>query len=294
MLIIGIDLAWGARKPDGVAVIRVRRDQAGLERIMSTDGDAALVACVAASLNLSGRADRAPALLAFDGPIICPNRTGSRPVDRLTHVRYGRYHAGCHPANRTICPRPARVAARFGRLGFDPDFVLPGPRCHRESDGRPVRRMIEVYPHPAAVRLFGLPRILKYKRGSARARRRALGRLQALIRDHLARFEPPVVPSEAVARLLGLDPCRLAGVAHKRHEDGLDAVLCALVGLHHWWHGGRQSEVLGDLRSGYIVVPAPFSLFPEWGRELGSGAQGPVMEENSRWPIESQRSAGKN
>ena len=255
MLIFGIDLAWGARKPDGIAVVRVQRGCASLEHVTSTHGDKALMALVESLLGRGPRRNGAPALLAFDGPIVCPNRSGSRPVDRLTHGLFGRFHAGCHPANRTICPRPARVATRFEALGFDPDFALPGPRRLRERDGRPLRRQIEVYPHPATIRLFALARILKYKRGPVAGRRRELARLQALIRDLLGAFEPPVALSDAVALFLQRDPRRLAGLAHKRHEDGLDAIICALVGLEHWWYGGRRSEVLGDLRNGYIVVP---------------------------------------
>jgi len=233
----------------------VRRGSASLERVTSTRGDRALVALVGSLLGRGSRRAKAPALLAFDGPIVCPNRTGSRPVDRLTHSRFGRFHAGCHPANRARCPRPSRVAGQLEALGFDREFALSGPRRLRERDGRPLRRQIEVYPHPATIRLFGLSRILKYKRGPVARRRRALARLQALIQDLLARFTPPVIPSETATRFLGQDPTRLAGRAHKRHEDGLDAILCALVGLLHWWHGGRRTEVLGDRRTGYIVVP---------------------------------------
>ncbi len=256
MLIVGIDLAWGGRKPDGIAVIRVRRGRASLEGVTATHGDDALLALVASMLGSRGERDPAPGLLAFDGPIVCPNRTGSRPVDRLTHTLFGRYHAGCHPANRTRCPRPARLAARFRRLGFDSEYALPGPRPIRERDGRPLRRQVEVYPHPAMVRLFALSRILKYKRGPVAARRRELVRLQGLVRKLLPAFEPTVRPSADVTRFFARDPRRLRGLAHKRHEDGLDAIVCALVGLLHWWHGGQHSEVLGDRRTGYIVVPS--------------------------------------
>ena len=42
----------------------------------------------------------------------------------------------------------------------------------------------------------------------------------------------------------------------KPAEDRLDALLCALVGYYHWRHDGRRSEVLGDLETGFILVPA--------------------------------------
>jgi predicted RNase H-like nuclease len=47
------------------------------------------------------------------------------------------------------------------------------------------RTAAEVYPHPAMVRMFGLPRIVKYKKGSVLERRKEFGRLQQLIRKML-------------------------------------------------------------------------------------------------------------
>ena len=41
----------------------------------------------------------APGAIAVDAPTIIPNPTGMRLPDRLTHKYFGRYHAGCYPAN---------------------------------------------------------------------------------------------------------------------------------------------------------------------------------------------------
>jgi predicted RNase H-like nuclease len=40
-----------------------------------------------------------PALIAVDAPTLIPNQTGMRLPDKLTHKYFGRYHAGCYPAN---------------------------------------------------------------------------------------------------------------------------------------------------------------------------------------------------
>jgi len=42
----------------------------------------------------------------------------------------------------------------------------------------------------------------------------------------------------------------------KDAEDQIDALICALVGLHHWRHLGERSEILGDAATGFIVAPA--------------------------------------
>lgn len=250
MRIIGIDLAWGEKKPDGIAAVEVNsRFSPVLFSTASVQGDMALLA------NVQELVGRGPSLLAIDGPIICPNRSGMRPVDRLTHVLFSRQHAGCHPANATKCPRPGRIARKLQAFGFSPAFALDRPRQQREIDGRPLRRQIEVYPHPAMLRLFRLDRIFKYKKGPAMARREELTRLQVLLFHLLPRLDPPVKLGEEAERLFRTDPRSLRGGSHKEHEDRLDAVICALVGLYHWWHGGRRSQILGDLKTGYIVLP---------------------------------------
>ena len=166
---------------------------------------------------------------------------------------FGRYDAGAHSSNLSLPsfregPRGARVAGLM-RLDVDPDFP---PQV-------PVRRAIEVYPHPATVTLFGLSRILPYKQKpgrSAEDRRTAMLALMAHITS-LATGTPPLT-------VAGCDDWDIAhrGVSTaqnhaelNRWEDAIDAVLCAYIGLHRWWHGDAESAVFGDAATGYIVVP---------------------------------------
>src|SRR5512137_2490841 len=141
--IAGIDLAWGERKPDGVCALEASSRGAWVITAGLTHGDDELLGWVARHVGTG------PAFLAVDAPLVCPNPTGARPVDALTHVHFGKFHAGCHPANATKCPRPPRVAAKLAergfRLGWEGLGQLPSPRL-----------VAEVYPHPAMVRLFGL------------------------------------------------------------------------------------------------------------------------------------------
>jgi len=266
MRILGVDLAWGDRRPDGVALIEVGRDGQGtLAAADCCRGDDSLITWVRETVG------HGPSLVALDGPIVCPNLSGGRPVDRETHRFFGRAHAGCHPANLSRCPRPARICHQLEGLGFSADYRLDEPRQRREAD-RPLRRQIEVYPHPAAVVLFGLPRILKYKRGPAAARRRELARLQCLLAGTLTRLVPPLGMGPQAQALFAVDPVGLVGAAHKAHEDALDAVLCAVVGWLHWVHGGQQSQVLGDLGTGFLVVPLVACVGSEHGGPHPGGA----------------------
>ncbi len=42
------------------------------------------------------------AIIAVDAPTLIPNATGSRLPDKLSHKHFGKYHAGCYPANLNL------------------------------------------------------------------------------------------------------------------------------------------------------------------------------------------------
>lgn len=229
--IVGIDLAWGERRPDGCCVLAVDRCQAQVRALGLSQGDDELLAFLDATVG------RGPAFLAVDAPMVCPNPTGARPVDRLTHVHFGRFKSGCHPANLTLCPRPPRLAGKLVRKGF--------------RIGTRGRRVVaEVYPHPAMVRLFGLSERIPYKRGAVEVRRREFQRLQTKLRACLREHFPALQVSRDLAGLLRMPWT-------KDVEDQTDAFFCALIGYWHWLHEGQRTETLGDLATGFILVPRP-------------------------------------
>lgn len=240
MLIVGIDLAWGDKKADGVCFIEAKRSTTCPRGFAYPRGDNELIECLRTELDGSKEA-----FITVDAPIICPNRTGSRPVDRLTHTLFHREHAGCYPANLTKCPRPPRVLRKLKTLGFDAGWEIKDA----------ARLVSEVYPHPAMIRLFKLPRIVKYKKGRVDARRREFTRLQRLIKK-LRREEFPFLQlDDETVDLLNQSWSKSA-------EDRTDALFCALIGLWHWYHRGRRSEVIGDLETGFILLPEDLRKLP--------------------------------
>ena len=237
MLLIGLDLAWGEKNSDGVCLIRYARRRAHVLGYAYPHGDVSLIAALGSHLQPDE-----PAFAAIDAPIVCPNPTGARPVDRLTHTLFHREHAACHPANLTQCPRPPRVLARLATdLGFVAGWQGSAPRL-----------AAEVYPHPAMVRLFRLPRIIKYKKGPVADRRREFRRLQGLLRDLLA-AEFPILTLDSET------PALLVAPWSKPVEDRTDALFCALIALWHVHYRGTRSEILGDLATGFILLPSSLS-----------------------------------
>ncbi|MFM2312869.1 MAG: hypothetical protein RLZZ04_2145 [Cyanobacteriota bacterium] len=190
-----------------------------------------------------------PALIAIDAPTIINNSTGMRLADKLTHKHFGRYHAGCYPANLGL-----KFASRT--TGFSQSLLarnfLHAPTIEPQQLGR---YQIEVFPHPATINLFGLARILKYKKGKLADRRQELNQLRSYITDLLPKLEP-ALSLAAVDCIPGIGS-KQTGKELKAIEDQLDSLLCAYIAAY-WWHWGiTKNIVLGDLDTGFIVIPNP-------------------------------------
>ncbi|GAA3705147.1 bifunctional ribonuclease/(p)ppGpp synthase [Microlunatus aurantiacus] len=231
MHFIGIDLAWGERQPTGLAVLD---EQARLLHVSAVRTDDEIVA------GLAAYADGA-CLAAIDAPIVVTNPAGSRPAEQQLSKDFRRFDAGTHPSN-TGKPefangtRAARVARR---LGLDVD-----PRSGRR------RRAIEVYPHPATIVLFGLPKVLRYKARPGRD----VDLLRAELLTLMTYVEGVVGTDETWAGLRS----QVEGATRKselrRVEDQVDAVLCAY--LAHFVE--RRPDLIthyGDPETGFIITP---------------------------------------
>ncbi len=187
-----------------------------------------------------------PAMIAVDAPTLIPNLTGMRLPDKLTHQYFHQYHAGCYPANlgRPFAQRTVEFGLSLEARGFTHAPVIVPKELGRFQ--------IEVFPHPAIVHLFGLTRILKYKKGTLAERRLELIKLRQYILDILPTLEPTLNLSAS-----SLPEIPTTGTALKAVEDQLDSLICGYVAAHWWYWGIERNWVLGDATTGYIVVPAP-------------------------------------
>ena len=240
---VGIDLAWGPRNRTGV--------------VAAAGGSVVDSRTVVSDDQICDWLDPymgCPVLVAIDAPLIVRNPAGtSRPCDRKISKVFGASHAGAHSANLGLAAfsdsvRAERLARRLG-LSTDP-YIQPG---------QPVRRMIEVYPHPAMVSLFGLSYTLKYKAKRGRSmvdRRQAFAALIAHL-ERLTISDPPL----SVATAPRWDELRDSLVVATSDgqldliEDELDAYMCAYIGFYYWTHGASRCRVVGDVETGYIVTP---------------------------------------
>jgi predicted RNase H-like nuclease len=242
MKLVGIDLGWNSQ-PTGLCCLEWQQEKLHL---VALDRKLSIEEILSWCDSLIAKDE--PALMAVDAPTLIPNKTGMRRPDQLTHKYFGRYHAGCYPANRN---RPfAERTVAFG-LHLEERGFLHAPTIIPQQTGR---YQIEVYPHAAMVHLFQLERILKYKKGRIAQRKAELAKLQQYTQETLPQLTPSLSIDPPLDAIIGsLD--HLTGTALKAIEDQLDSLICAYIGAHWWYWGESRNWVLGDRDHGYIIVP---------------------------------------
>ena len=231
---IGVDLGWYG-KPSGLASLEwsggnlIQRKLGRLEPLDKVLGW------------IEAEAGTGDAVVAVDAPLVIANESGIRSAERDLNRDFRRFHAGCHAANLS---RPfAQHVTLFSRLLEDRGY-LHGAAM---ESCQPGRFQIEVHPHAATVTLFGLERIVKYKRGPRAERARELRRLCRLMAGWLETGSPALrVRLPKVPRTGDIKPA----------EDVVDAVLCAYVAAHWWRWAAKRNVLYGTTSSGYIVVPS--------------------------------------
>jgi predicted RNase H-like nuclease/ppGpp synthetase/RelA/SpoT-type nucleotidyltranferase len=245
MYFVGVDLAWGERKPTGLAVLD---DSGRLVHVSAAGSDEEIRAALAPYVE-------GDTVVAIDAPLIVRNATGNRPAEAALNRDFARFDAGAHPSNTgkpefSGTPRGARISAQLG-LDLNP------------RSGR-ARRAIEVYPHPATVALFGLGRTLKYKNKPGRSLDQLRGELLVLmgLLEGLAAAEPPLLVGNGAGRPGSSPWAALVAQAERATrkselrvvEDQVDAVVCAYVALFATREPARTTTY-GDFETGYIVTP---------------------------------------
>ena len=254
MHFVGVDLAWGDRRPTGLAVLD---DEGYLLHVSAAASDDAIVAALAPYVEDD-------CLVAIDAPLIVTNAIGNRPAEAALNKDFARFDAGAHPSNTgrqefREQPRGARIAAR---LALDMN-----PRSGR------ARRAIEVYPHPATVAMFRLGRTLKYKSKPGRDLEQLRSELIVLLGllEGLASADPPLFVSghpadPRAARTWQALRSAVEKAGRKGDlrvvEDQVDAVICAYVALFAT-RQQQRTTTYGDFETGYIVTPTlPDDLKP--------------------------------
>jgi len=276
--VLGIDAAWTARQPSGVALVveqGARWRCAGLApsydaflaladgRGVDWDGPPPRGSLPDAAALLAAAARLAPgaevAVIAADLPLAHTPIVRRRAADDAVSRAFGARGCGVHsPSSERPGPLADRLREALAALGY-PLATAPGPA---------QRAVLEVYPHTALLALLGLDYRLPYKLSRARrywpeetpvARRGLL----LVAWDRVLRALQAELDGIALPLPTGRDEAQ-AAARLKRFEDALDALLCAWVGVAYL---AGQAEPYGDADAAiWCPLPAP---------RRGSGAPPP-------------------
>jgi len=251
MKFVGVDLGWQSQ-PSGLCYLNWQNSVLRLVELHRLEAIPDVLLWIDRCVG-----SEESAVIAVDAPTLIPNATGMRLPDRLAHQHFGRYHAGCYPAN---LGRPfADRTVGFG-LSLEAKKFVHAPAIQPQQPGR---FQIEVFPHPATVNLFNLERILKYKKGKITERRAELMKLRDYILTVLPTLEPALQLSTELVHSFLTDVPQTSPML-KVLEDKLDSLICAYVAAHWWYWGIERNWVLGATTpeescvTGYIIVPAPY------------------------------------
>jgi predicted RNase H-like nuclease len=264
--VLGIDAAWTETQRSGVALVEETGQgwrlkaavssytlfqglagpaEGASQRAMTPDVHGLLAAC----RHLIGRE---PDLVAVDMPLSRLPITRRRHSDNVVSSAYGAMKCGTHSPNER---RPGPVSEGLRSALEQRGYVLWTKPEEMASD-RPRPGLIEVYPHPALIELTVADERLRYKIGKISRywpdlapplRREELfavwGSIVAALEEHIGGVEEGLPKFDKNA----------SGRALKAHEDALDAVVCAWVGVCAL--EGR-AKAFGDEVSA-VWVPAP-------------------------------------
>ncbi len=245
--LIGVDLAWGERNESGCAELAWRGGELELIRLDVLRSLEEIVGWI--------EPDRGDWVVAVDAPLVVLNQTGRRRADADVSAKYWPFHAGAYPTNLTLLG----TDHRGGRLWRELE-ACGAALVERVEDLNEGRLALEMFPHVAMVELFGLERIIKYKKGRVAKRRVGQGELADAIRAHLCAVEarPRLRVDPTLEDLLREPEEPLRGRALKRREDALDAVVCAYVAA--WVDAGRPLQGLGQVGKGVVIAPQVWGI----------------------------------
>ena len=263
--VLGIDAAWTTGNPSGVALIRYIQKQGwecvalapsyeafiGLSKGHPVDWDMTPTGGTPDAVSLLNAAetllsDENVKVVSVDMPLSYAPITGRREADRAVSRKFAKYWCATHSPS----------AARPGEISSNLRDSLAGLGYPLSVSQPEMGTVIEVYPHPALLRLlkrdyrvpYKVARSLRYWPGLSVQERaeKLVAEFQAIyagLSEVLAGIPVDLLPPPPYKSLNYL----------KRYEDALDALVCAWSGASYL--DGRADH-FGDAHAA-IWVPRP-------------------------------------
>ena len=250
-LYVGIDLAWKIGNPFFVSLIEERKKGKG--RILAVEkkyhNDV-----VEYLEEVFENGKYKSLLVSIDAPLIVKNRIGARKCEKELAKEYRRFKASAHPTNLE-----KKYIKDLVRL-FIPEFIkrdysiTSNIQLFKKSS---KKLLIEVYPHPAMVQIFGLKERIKYKKGNLEERKKGLKKFIKCLRT-LKKKSPSLEGVTKLVKGFLVSNPQNSYREMKEVEDYLDAIFCGYISFYiAFWlnRGKRKWKVFGNDNDGFIIVP---------------------------------------
>ena len=185
------------------------------------------------------------AVLGVNAPVIVENTGGRRPVDEELEHHFGRYQIKEYTVNTVNSSHPRTIGRSLLRMGFDVDPQGQGDR------------VVETCAQAAQVLLFGLDRVIRTKSGPMGGRKDGTNRYREQVYGRLPFLEPSLEDSDALEEIANADLGGMNGSRLGELEGKLDAILAGYVAAFLDLRGPEACAFLGNLESGYVLLPRP-------------------------------------
>lgn len=202
---IGIDLAWGEKNLSGFCVLQESAKKLKIIDIKLLKSIDDIVQEIQKYIDYDVH-------VGVDAPLVIPNETGNREVEKLFNKDFAKYKISMLPANRRLLTkyspkiRSEELFLKLQEIGFKRDFN------HDKS-------IYEVYTHSTIAMCFNNHEILPYKRKK--------GRDSNFIKEQLCIYRDYLKKEIHVHEVFKKDISSLKGQGLKDYEDKLDACTCA-------------------------------------------------------------------
>lgn len=263
--ILAIDAAWTAQQPSGVALLAEQdgrwtcaalaasyadfyklAEGGEIDWSAKPDGESPDIDKLLASAEKLS-ANHPVSIITIDMPVSTVPISGRRQAEQAISQSFGAMGCAAHSPSSQ---RPGSITTAYTESCFKKGYKL-GVTTTRAGT---TNRLLEVYPHPALLRLMVKDYRLPYKAGkttkywrdySAKERKEKLFNVYMDILNTLKKeiqTIPLDLPDDLVNRSFS---------DFKRYEDAIDALICGWVGMKYL---SGEAEAYGD-STGAIWVP---------------------------------------
>ena len=210
-IFIGIDLAWGEKNLSGFCALELSTSKKTSKHKLKIL-DVKLVKSIDEIILEIDKYQGHQVYLGVDAPLVIPNETGNREIEKKFNKDFAKYKISMLPVNRKILKkysptiRSEELYKKLVTKGFERDYA---------SD----KVVFEVYTHSTIAMLWNKHKVLPYKRKK--------GRDTKFIKEQLSIYKKYLKKALASHDIFKEDISLLKGQKIKDYEDKLDSLTCA-------------------------------------------------------------------